>query len=346
MTSDAVVSAQFREALAGAYLHACEVELRALKPGNVGIGAPGHAMCAEDFMTSAAVSVSALVAPDLGLGERIYRAVAATREKVACNTNLGIVLLCAPLLHALLIPLSERDLRARLRCVLRSGAGVEDTQWLYHAIRLAAPGGLGRSCTHDVKDTPHVAVVTAMQAAAHRDRIALQYVTAYADVFDYAVPLLWQYRGRWNSDTWAAAAVFLSLLRRFPDSHIARKYGVARARDVSRIAAVLEAELSQASQPEEITQRLKEVDVEFKSAGINPGTTADLTVASLLVYYLERLLSTDGKDLPLSMLQGDRCPDRKGAQALGSNAYAAQASTGPYRVSTKTLGVSKNGSYR
>ncbi len=305
---DQVVVSLSDAALAEAYVRACEIELQALKPGNVSIDASGHNMCADDFLVSAKVSAIPLVARGLGLGERIYRAVAATRAAVSCNTNLGIVLLCAPLLHAMLEAMPERDLRKRLRKVL-AAADVNDTEWIYRAIRLASPGGLGRSRTHDVNDPPHVPVVTAMEAAAQRDRIALQYATGFADVFEYAVPRLNECRARWNSDTWSAVAVFLSLLRRFPDSHIARKFGVARARKVSLIAAALEAELMACDVPQALTKQLQAADADLKGAGINPGTTADLTMASLLVLYLERLLArnTGGR-----LRHGS--PDAKGAR--------------------------------
>jgi triphosphoribosyl-dephospho-CoA synthase len=34
---------------------------------------------------------------------------------------------------------------------------------------------------------------------------------------------------------------------------------------------------------------LYRIDAEFKSAGVNPGTTADMTVATVLVAYLDQL---------------------------------------------------------
>ncbi len=295
-------------ALAEAYMYACEIELQALKPGNVSIGAPGHNMCADDFLVSARVSAGPLVARGMSLGERIYRGVAATRAAVSCNTNLGIILLCAPLLHAMLEATPELDLRQRL-CKVLAGAGVNDTEWIYRAIRLASPGGLGQSRKHDVNDPPRVTVIAAMQAAAHRDRIALQYGTGFSDIFEYAAPRLNEYRARWNSDTWATVAVFLGLLRHFPDSHIVRKYGEARAREVSLKAAALDDELVVCDAPQALTKRLQAADDEFKRAGLNPGTTADLTTASLLVLYLGRLLArnTGGR-------LKHRLPDAKGVR--------------------------------
>jgi triphosphoribosyl-dephospho-CoA synthase len=57
-------------------------------------------MTVEDFRISAQQSAEPITRAANGLGERIYYAVKATREAVGCNTNLGIILLCAPLLLA------------------------------------------------------------------------------------------------------------------------------------------------------------------------------------------------------------------------------------------------------
>ena len=83
------------ETLQRAYLEACEAELQAFKPGNVSVHAEGHGMTVNDFRLSARASAPHLSDPTLGLGEKIYHAVAATKAAVGCNTNLGIVLLAA-----------------------------------------------------------------------------------------------------------------------------------------------------------------------------------------------------------------------------------------------------------
>src|SRR5258708_20574752 len=89
-----------RAALRRAYLQACTMELQALKPGNVHVHAAGHGMTTADFERSAAVSVEPLTATATTVGRRIRDAVAATRAAVGSNTNLGIVLLAAPLIPA------------------------------------------------------------------------------------------------------------------------------------------------------------------------------------------------------------------------------------------------------
>ena len=83
-----------------AYLSACRTELRALKPGNVHDYAAGHGMTVADFEKSATASAPCLAQPGLHVGARILAAVRLTRAATGCNTNLGILLLAAPLAAA------------------------------------------------------------------------------------------------------------------------------------------------------------------------------------------------------------------------------------------------------
>lgn len=265
-----------------AYRDVCALELAALKPGNVHRHADGHGMTVADFLRSADVSAGPLTEPGLGLGERIYRAVAATRAAVGCNTNLGILLLSAPLIQAALDDRSPGTLRERLGRVL-AAADRADTMALFRAIRLAAPGGLGSSDAHDVCATPEAGPLEVMSHAAQRDRIALQYATGFADLFDRAVPLLARLERRWRSAAWAAAGIYVDFLSRFPDTHVARKLGEGSALEVCRQAAPLAESLLQARRPQPLRGELLALDRRLKEAGINPGTSADLTVACLLI---------------------------------------------------------------
>src|SRR5262245_43152600 len=100
-----------------AYLWACRAELGALKPGNVHVHAAGHHMTVADFEVSAQVSAPAIAAAGLSVGQRILEAISRTRSVVTSNTNLGIVLLSAPLAQAALSG-SGLNLRQRLVGVL------------------------------------------------------------------------------------------------------------------------------------------------------------------------------------------------------------------------------------
>lgn len=269
--------------VADAYRAACAQEMDALKPGNVHRESAGHGMTVADFMTSAAVSADPLTEPGLGLGERVYRAVAATRAAVGCNTNLGIILLCAPVIQAALDPAAPATtLRERLVAVLRA-ADRRDMDGLNRAIRLAAPGGLGASVRHDVAAPATATPLEVMAQAAHRDLIAAQYASGFRDLFERAVPLLVRLQARWQDPAWAAAALYLDFVGRFPDTHIARKLGPERARALARRAAPSAAALVRAVRPEPYRQALLGLDRELKDAGLNPGSCADLTVACLLI---------------------------------------------------------------
>ena len=267
-------------AVAGAVLDACIEELRAPKPGNVSFASPGHGMRADDFVTSARCSAAVLGTPGLPLGERVFRSVEATRLAVGCNTNLGIVLLCAPLAHAALEGDPERPLRDRVAEVLVS-SGVEDAERVFSAIRLAAPAGLGASRRHDVRAPASASLVEVMREAEGRDRVARQYARSFEDIFDFGFASLARGRARWPGGD-AVVALYLEFLARFKDSHIERKLGTFAAEGV-RLEAKQFLEGLEASRSTEMNfEELASFDRALKGRRINPGTSADLTVATLL----------------------------------------------------------------
>lgn len=279
-----------QQQLSAAYQYACEVELQAFKPGNVSVYADGHDMTVEDFRVSAEQSATSISNIDYSLGERIYYAVKATRDAVGCNTNLGIILLSAPLLIAAQKARTANELRVQLAEIL-ANTTVADAEWVFRAIALAAPGGLGESKQQDVAEKPDVILTQAMQIASEKDRIALQFTTNYKDVFDFLVLRYNSVFNRWGDAGWSAAAVFSAMLAKYPDSHIERKYGNIHTRMVMDTMALVNDKLSEAGKPEQLVGYLKIIDTKFKLAGINPGTTADLTVVTVLTVQLQQLLA-------------------------------------------------------
>ena len=266
--------------VADAVWRACIEELEAPKPGNVSFTSAGHGMEAQDFVTSARCSAEMLGTPGLSLGERVLRSIEATRAAVGCNTNLGIVLLCAPLAQAALEGNPQRPLRARLEEAL-SAAGIDDTERVFAAIRLAAPAGLGASDRHDVRSSANAPLLAVMHEAEDRDRVARQYARGFEDVFDLGLPVLARSRARWPHAQ-AVVALYLTFLARFKDSHIERKLGTVAAEAVRREAMQLVESLESSKSPEMNIEELAHFDRSLKRRGINPGTSADLTVATLL----------------------------------------------------------------
>ena len=272
------------DAVASAYLDSCLAELAALKPGNVHQFADGHGMSTADFEASARATAPVMGRRGLPVGARVLAAIQATRSVVACNTNLGIVLLCVPLAAAAMRP--QDPLRERLRQVL-AGLDIADAEAAFAAIRLAEPGGLGRQPQHDVRGPATVSLLAAMAAARDYDRIACQYTTDYADIFETAVPRYRAALRRWPAQSWATSLTYLEFLGRFPDSHIQRKFGVEEASRVSAAALPFAARLAAAADPASLTADLLAFDASLKAARRNPGTSADLTVATLFATRLD-----------------------------------------------------------
>lgn len=275
-----------REQIIDAYKKACICDVEAFKPGNVSVYNAGHDMEVDDFLLSAEVSAEPISNPDYSLGEKIYYAVKATKDAVGCNTNLGILLLCAPVIQAGQQVQKKQNLRDALRYVLEN-TSVKDTDWVFKAITLASPGGLGESADQDVNERPDVTLFQAMEIAQNKDRIAKQYVTNYKDIFNFSILRYNDGLNRFENQEWAAVFVFTGLLSKFSDSHIERKYGNEHSGWVLKKIIAVDDALLNTQNPEQLIPMLHEVDREFKEKGINPGTTADLTVATVFVVMME-----------------------------------------------------------
>ncbi|AWN42468.1 triphosphoribosyl-dephospho-CoA synthase [Methylobacterium durans] len=257
--------------IATLYRAACLAELDAIKPGNVHVHGAGHRMEVADFVASAEVSAPHLAAAGAGVGARVAGAMDATMRAVGQNTNLGILLLCAPLAVA-----AERG--ATLPAVL-AGLDEADAEGVFAAIRRANPGGLGAAARHDVTASDPVPPLReAMAEAADRDAIARAYVTDYAELRAIGLEALTRARAAGLAPPWTTTAVHLAYLTRLPDSHIARKHGAARA-EAARAEA--QAALADLVLGEGAAAALLAHDRAMKEAGLNPGTSADLTVATL-----------------------------------------------------------------
>jgi triphosphoribosyl-dephospho-CoA synthase len=260
---------------------ACLLEVLAPKPGNVSRRHDFHDTRFEDFVLSAAAIGAAMAgAGEVGVGETVLRAVRDTRRWVNVNTNLGMILLLAPLARAA----ASRDgpLRTRLAHALAT-LTVADSRAVYAAIRLAAPGGLGEVEAQDVRAEPTVILREAMYQAAGRDTIAREYVTDYDVTFGLAVPALRRARG--GGLDWSGAIVecFLRVLAKVPDTLITRKGGPEAAGAVSgRAREVLGA--GEPGSPQR-ARALDAFDAELRRDGnrLNPGTTADLMAAAVFV---------------------------------------------------------------
>ncbi|ACK51319.1 triphosphoribosyl-dephospho-CoA protein [Methylocella silvestris BL2] len=300
--SDAVAASR-NAAIEEAFIKSCRDEVEAPKPGNVHVFSDGHGMTVAQFLRSAEVAAAPLCAPGASVGARILGAVEATFASVGLNTNLGIILLCAPLAAAAASsgPAAAPDDAAMTRegragalatalGATLAGLSRDDAQSAFAAIVIASPGGLGAAARHDVRAPAQTTLLDAMREAAPRDAIARQYASGFADVFGLGLRALAAARGKGWGAPWLAVAAYLDFLAEFPDSHIARKYGIEAAEAVRDDAAPLRDGFAVCDDPADFRQNLLAFDRRLKAAGRNPGTSADLTVATL---FADRLIDLD-----------------------------------------------------
>jgi triphosphoribosyl-dephospho-CoA synthase len=218
---------------------------------------------------------------------------AATWNVAGCNTNLGILLLCAPIAAAVEfrpLPTTRPALRAAIQSVL-ADLDLDDARAAYRAIAHANPGGLGTSPSEDVRQPPGIDLRSAMALAAPRDSIARQYRDGYADLIEIAPAALGAgfslmspaIAGQLQVQTTATVQrLYLTLLSRWPDSHIVRIHGEAVAHTVM---AAAQAWLERAGEGcgLDTDPAFAAWDAALKADRINPGTSADLTVATLMI---------------------------------------------------------------
>jgi triphosphoribosyl-dephospho-CoA synthase len=216
------------------------------------------------------------------VGQLVLDSVRATQSAVQQNTNLGIILLLAPLAQA--------ENSEQIGRVL-DGLTVQDTRLVYEAIRVANPGGLGQSNEADVQAEPTVTLRAAMALAADRDLIARQYASGFAEVLNFGVERIRQNHLKLGSIEATVIDCQLAWLAHFPDSLIARKNGLPQAVEVqNRAQAVLDSGGVFTS----VGRRAgRDLDAYLRTDGhrLNPGTTADLITACLVVLLRDRTLS-------------------------------------------------------
>jgi triphosphoribosyl-dephospho-CoA synthase len=254
-------------------------EATAPKPGNVYPGADFEDASYADFVASAIV-IGPIIEriATLGVGETVLQAVRATRAAVGTNTNLGTLLLVAPLGA---VP-SGAPLVDGIGAVL-DALTAEDTRCVYEAIRESAAGGLGRAEEADVfAEAPRLPLVEVMRLAAERDLVARQYTNRFADVFRIAAWIAENINSGWRLSA-AIVDVHVRQLAAEPDSLVARKCGPAVTAEASRRASEVRAAVRTSESA--YATALADLDAWLRADGNrrNPGTTADLIAAGLFV---------------------------------------------------------------
>lgn len=250
---------------------ACLMEVTARKLGDVNRSRDFAYVEYVDFLLSA-VAIGPVLerTGEQGVGRTVLECIQRTRDVTNANTNLGVVLLLAPLACA-----GNRDGMEEVLNRLT----IEDSILVYDAIRLAQPGALGKVDDQDVATAPTLPLRSIMAMAAYRDLIARQYSNGFHEVFEIGLPAL---LARQNPEE-AILNCQLTLLAYAPDTLIARKYGIQDAENATRQARVV---LESAWPDTEAGwMAWHGLDKWMREPGRerNPGTTADLVTACLFM---------------------------------------------------------------
>ena len=285
------------------------------KPGNVTPTASFEGTRIEHFLASAvavessfekaarrgtAISENKLSISQVGIGGIIKDCAEDINAwQKGGNTLLGTVMLFVPLAVAAgMTPAGKKfvfdfyRLRENLRLAVESTTA-EDAVNLYEAIDVAKPSGLGGAPDLDVTNPlsktrlleDDVSLFDVFKIAEDYDEICSEWVRNYPITFDLAYPYLTAQLERGDLNT-AVVHTFLRILSVHPDTFIARKAGVEKAREVSSDAKIT-LELG-GLETTEGRETILKLDAKLRAFGnqLNPGTTADLTSAALALCIL------------------------------------------------------------
>jgi triphosphoribosyl-dephospho-CoA synthase len=291
------------------------LEVSANKPGNVNFSVGFYCTRVEHFLASAvaarpsfqeaanrgiAVSEKRLNVDKAGMGSIMKECVCDISVwQKGGNTLLGTVMLFVPIAVAAGMTPTKTNfvfdfdrLRENLKLAVELTTP-EDAVNLYEAIDIAMPSGLGTAPDLDVGNPASktqilkdkVSLYEIFKLAAGYDDICSEWVNNYPITFDLAYPYLMKQLKTRDLNT-SIVHTFLKILSQHPDTFIARKAGIEKAREISSDAMKV---LDQGGLgTSEGKLAILELDKKLREAGNhhNPGTTADITAATLALCVL------------------------------------------------------------
>ncbi|MCL1978002.1 MAG: triphosphoribosyl-dephospho-CoA synthase [Candidatus Bathyarchaeota archaeon] len=292
------------------------LEVSADKPGNVNFTASFEGTRKEHFFASAVaagptfqeaakrgiqIANGQRVINDAGLGELVKLGVRDVMEwQRGGNTILGTVMLFIPIgVAAGMTPTDEKFsmnfklLRSNIEAIIHASTAI-DSVHLYEAIDIAMPNGLNQAPELSVNDpaskqrliTENITLYQVFDIAKDYDDICSEWIHNYPITFDEAYPYLMEQLEKVDQNT-AVINTFLKILAQHPDTFIARKAGIEKAKEISAEAKKI-LEIGGATTTAGKTAIAK-FDHNLRKAGnhYNPGTTADITATTLALCILD-----------------------------------------------------------
>ena len=267
------------------FILSCNQELNVLKPGNLNTESILSGMRKEKFQRAAKISSDILIKKKYSLGESIYLACENCMKELGENYNLGIILLCAPIIRVATENnfIRIEEFRKKLKKTLRS-INNKDSELIIEAIKISKPAGLNNfDLDGDIlrKSTKNNSFYNLAKISQHYDRISRCYACNYEEIFKISLPYYKIQKKRFSENI-SIEKLFIKLMSNDFDSHILRKYGVDIARSVLFKSKLINNIIN--NNPQKYFYfYLKKFDKYLKHLKINPGTCADLTVTTLLM---------------------------------------------------------------
>lgn len=289
------------------------LEAGAHKPGNVSVVTNFEKTRYEHFLASAVavgpsfeaaakkgteIGEGRVPVANVGVGQVIKNSVTVVNAwQHGGNTLLGTIILLSPLaIAAGMISTAAfkiSELRKNVRLVVESTTP-EDAVNVYEAIRIANPAGLGKAPDLDLYDPAstrkileeRISLYRVFKIAEKYDTVCSEWVNNYPITFDVAYPTLTEQIEHKRDLSTAIIQTFLKILGEYPDTFIARKTGMEKAREVSLEAKEI-LNLGGLATVEG-KKRLDRFDRELRRQSnlLNPGTTADIVCAALALCVL------------------------------------------------------------
>lgn len=238
---------------------------------------------------------------ELGIGNRILEAVKESfKWQNGGNVNLGVNLLFAPISAAAGYILGGdswdfNELRKIIRIITKSTT-LRDSVNLYEAIRIGMTNRvLGQVAELDVNNGSSIKQIKKnkiilyeiFQKCSSWDTICREWVSGYEITFTKGYSFLSKSLKKTNDINSVIVDTFLHILSEEPDSLIQRKNDLQTALGVSKKAKAILSEGGYASKKG--YELIVTLDKELQESGgrLNPGTTADITAASIYLLLLE-----------------------------------------------------------
>ncbi len=266
------------ETLRRLYCEACCEELEVMKPGNHSSLSKIYNMNELKFKYASTISSKFLTNKKLTIGEAIFFSARQCQIELSSNYNLGIIILCAPILKTCMS--STKDFKKNLKICLKK-ISKNDGDLILKSIRFVKPGGInkykGKGNVLDSKGKSSFFEI--MKIGSDWDRISKCYIEDYKEILDFGLPLFTKLKKKINRKK-AIQILYMNFLSRSPDSHLQRKFGKEKASAIRYKAVMVKNKLSLYQNNNHV---LKNFDRYLKKLYFNPGTCADLTVTTLLM---------------------------------------------------------------